>query len=206
MPDINITGGLADLVDAVKETNKSLQQLNNTIFEIYTGKTNAIYPVLGNNPADFGTREPSLVPFQERIKKTTEVLSGILVGIYDENEIKTKLENLDINDLESIEENLEKINENTSFLKTYIRRTSNFGVKGEHTSINPFFEIEIAIKALVLSFIRNDLSNEVKLAEMKKEKYPENITKGSLAGVGEAYNKITKTFVDDINGHDPEPP
>jgi len=184
---------------------EAIQQLNNTLFEIYTGKPNAIYPKLGENekPASFEDRKEYLVPVQERIKKTTEVLSGILVGIYNEDEIKTKLEKLNINDLQSVEENLQKLSENASFLKTYINRTSNFSGDSEHSAINPFVEIERAIKGLVLTFIYSNMRSEIKIAEMKKDKYPENISQDFLYNLTKAYEKLSGDFAKAINENDP---
>jgi hypothetical protein len=85
-------------------------------------------------------------------------------------------------------------------LKTHIRRTSNFGPKGkEHSAINPFFEIERAIKALILTFIRTDMINAIKIAEMKRDKYPDSISQDGLFDVMEAYKKMSEDFVKNIN-------
>ena len=182
-----------------------LQQLNNTLYEIYTGIANAVYPELGEGkkPSDPTVRLEGVVPLQERLKKTTEILSGILTGIYNEDELQSKLGGMDIDDLKSVEDALGKLSENASILKTHISRSSNYGAEGEFSAINPMIEIERAIKSLVLSFVYNDIKSEIRVSESKRQRYPEYIQQQFWEDLQDAYTKFAGDFTKSINEVDP---
>ena len=192
-----------------------------------------------------------------RLKKLTELYTGIQTGLYDEDEVEEKLSTMNINDLDSIEEQLGSIDEvAASFMMNEIRRNSNFmeclldpdgnfvesstaydsgetgyyysgsnaGMSNRknqerpeaqtvceapveerkyHRKTNSLIEIERAIKALVLSYVHGDLKGEIRMAEMKKEKYPTNIPKDLWEDMKHAYSKTAGDFTTQLNKFDP---
>lgn len=192
-----------------------MKQLNNTLFEVYTGKATAVFPDFevgakpeerdDGTPADFADREADLLPLQERIKKTTQLFTGILTGLYDEDEIQEKLEAMDIDLIPSVEEALKPLTENASFLKTQIMRSSNYTLEEntKHNTASAAAEIERAIKGLVISFVHSDLKADILSSEMRKEPFPETVHSAYWPSLKRAYAKMAGDFARTINDFDP---
>jgi hypothetical protein len=131
-------------------TNMALQNqsLIDSISTVITGRKIADLE-LGNEGGESGVYDSTL---NGRIQKTTEMITGILVGLFTEDEIKSKLEALDINKFSSIVENLGPMDSNASFMKNDLRRSSDFSNANgnEHNPSDPLIEITRAIKSLVV--------------------------------------------------------
>ena len=185
---------------------EALQQLNNTLYEIHTGKADAIYPVLGlgEKPAPAADREGDIVhkntvdlvstiiagkkfddldlektggesgeydsTLNGRIHKTTEMIAGLMTGLFTEDEIKEKLVSLDKNDPQSHADSMERVTR--------------------------------AIQALVLSFVYGDYKGDIKMAELKKEDFPDWIDEEFLTDLQFAYEKFSGDFVKNIKDLD----
>jgi len=131
-------------------TNMALQNqtLIDSISTVITGKKIADLE-LGNEGGESGVYDSTL---NGRIQKTTEMITGIMVGLFTEDEIKAKLEALDINKFSSIVENLGEMDSNASFMKNDLRRSSDFSNAdgNEHNPSNPLIELTRAVKSLVV--------------------------------------------------------
>ena len=137
------------------------------------------------------------------LKKSTESITGVLTGIYDEDKLQSTLGRMDANDLESVEAALGKLSENASFLKTQINKSTNFDAKDEFSTGNPLIEIERALKALVLSFIYTDVKGEIRIINSKRQRNPEYIHQQFWEDIQDAYTKFAGDFTKDINNVDP---
>lgn len=186
-----------------KDTPADAQEENNltdTLSKIVTSKKVDDLTLTGDG-GESGEYNDSL---NGRIQKTTEMVSGMLVGIFTEDEIKAKLEATDINKLDSIEENLGDMVSHASFMKNGLRRDSNFTLDNgnEHNPSNPLGEIERAIKALVLGYIHGDLKGDVSMAVLKGEPFPKNVPEAFWNDLKAAYAKSAGDFTRTINEFD----
>ena len=199
------------------------QQLNNTLYEIHTGIPNGIYKeigadkkptppesrtkdisvrntadllstvitgkkvnelVLGKTGGDSGEYDTSI---NGRLQKTTELITGIITGIFAEDQIRSKLGGLDMTDKKSVESTLGSMHEKASFLKN---------------SMHAQDRISKAIEALVLSYVYGDLKADVRMAELSRKPYPENVSEPFWTELKEAYTKVAGDFTNNIRNND----
>jgi len=186
--------------DTIKGTDNNVCDMTS---KVITGKDYASLE-LGKTGGKSGEYDTSL---NGRLHKTTEMITGILVGLFTEDEIKAKLSATDINKLSSIESNLGSMAAGASFMKNNLRRSSTFTEDGGDVqrTTNPLIEIERAIKALVLSYTHGDLKGDVKMAELRNEPFPTNIPQPFWDELKAAYAKATGDFIKTINEYDPNP-
>ena len=95
-----------------------------------------------------------------RLHKTTELLTGIIAGIFTEDKIKGKLEGLNIHDKDSLEAQLGKFDVKASFLKNNIE-FSDRAIR--------------AIQSLSLNQYYDQLRSDINLAIQTKADFPNNI-------------------------------
>lgn len=147
---VNLIDSLSKIVTG-KDTPDDAKTENNladVTSKVITGKK-VDELVLGEDGGESGVYDTTL---NGRIQKTTELITGILVGLFTEDEIKTKLEGLDINKVSSIVENLGAMESNASFMKNDLRRSSDFSNADgdEHNPSSPLPELTRAVKSLVV--------------------------------------------------------
>jgi hypothetical protein len=183
--------------DDIKETESNISDMTS---KVITGKKYDDLE-LEKEGGESGEYDTTL---NGRIHKTTEMLSGMLVGLFTEDEIKAKLEATDIDKLSSIEENLGGLDEKASFMKNMLNRDSNFTLDDgdTHNRSNQLSEIERALKALVLSYVHGDLKGELKMSIMRGQPFPENIPEEFWNDLKHAYAKFSGDFTRTINDLD----
>ncbi len=201
--------GITLTEEEIKSMIEAIQQLNNTLYEMHTGKADAIYPVLGmgEKPAPGAAREGDIVDknmvdmistvitgkkfadmdlekeggetgeydssLNGRIHKTTEMMSGMMVGLFTEDEIKEKIISLDKNKPQTMNDSAERITR--------------------------------AIQALVLSFVYADHKGDIKMAELRREDFPDWISVEFLEQLQDAYEKFSGDFTHNLRDLDDLP-
>jgi hypothetical protein len=162
----------------IKVVIEALQQINTTLQQL----NNTIYEVYSGDPdAIYSVLAPDSTP------EPSTVRSENLVSLQERIKMTTDL-------FAGISTGI--ADEDT--LKAKIDSGT-----GNHTG-TPLIEIERAIKALVLSFIHSDLKSDIRMAELKKEEYPENIDDLFWEDLKAAYGKFAGDFTRNINEFDPD--
>jgi len=141
--------------------NEAIEEhVSTAMAKIITGNNNADSALSNSLNNQLKVNESSLenilknneISLEARIKKTTEIITGILVGIYDEDIIEDTLKSIDINNLTSINDNWDGLEKGASFMKNDIKRNSNFTMDNgtEHNPVDPLIELTRAVKSLVV--------------------------------------------------------
>jgi len=182
--------------EEVKSMVEAIQQLNNTLYELQTGKADAIYPTLGigAKPAPGSSRNDS--------ESVSDIFSQILTGKAFKDIAETNNNVMDIISKVITGKNVDDLElGNEDGVKSGKYDTTLDGSLQKSTDTEE--RIVRAVQALVLSFVHSDLKGDIKMAELRKEPFPGNIPQEFWDDLKAAYGKFAGDFTKNINDLDP---